>query len=149
MIYDKLSNLNTYKGISSNLDTAIDFILTHDLNTLTTGKNLIDGDLVFANVMDASTDLAENKQYEMHQNYLDIQINLIGAERILTGDRMNMKMGDYNPDGDYSLGTAALLADCLLGPGNFVICMTGEPHMPGVAIGKPSSIRKCVFKVRW
>ena len=149
MIFDKLTNISKYKGISANLDTAIDYILSHDLNSLALGKNIIDQDLVFANVMEITTDLAENKKYEMHQNYLDIQIDLAGEERILTGDCMNMDMGDYNSDGDCALGTASLLADCVLGCGNFVICMTGEPHMPGVAVGEPASIKKCVFKVRW
>lgn len=149
MIFDKLKNIGTYKGLSANLDTAIDYILSHDLNDLALGKNVIDGDQVFVNVMEITTAFAEDKVYEMHKDYLDIQIDLNGAERLLTGDQNTMEMGEYNAAGDVSLGTATAIADCTIGPDNFVICMTGEPHMPGAAVDQPAPIKKCVFKVRW
>ena len=42
MIVGKLSDLYRYKGISKNIDTAIDYILTHDLLALPQGKTEID-----------------------------------------------------------------------------------------------------------
>ena len=147
MIYDKLSNISVYKGLNKNLDTAIDYILNNDLQSRPLGRTVVDGDNVYINCMECETGLMENKQYELHQEYLDIQIDLQGAERLLTGDSATMKMGEYNSDGDCSLGQCTSLADCVIGPDNFVICMTGEPHMPGVALKAPASIKKCVFKV--
>ncbi|MGN0307297.1 MAG: YhcH/YjgK/YiaL family protein [Lachnospiraceae bacterium] len=147
MIYDKLSNIGFYKGLNKNLDTAIDYILSHDLLSLPLGKTVVDGDRVFVNCMECETGLLSNKQYELHKEYMDIQIDLIGVERVVTGDKLNMDMGEYNAEGDCSFGQAAPLADCAIGPGNFIICMVGEPHMPGVALQNPESIKKCVFKV--
>ena len=38
MIYDEIKNIERYRGISKNLDTAIDFLEKTDLNSLPLGK---------------------------------------------------------------------------------------------------------------
>lgn len=147
MIYDKLSNIKNYKGLFPNLDDAIDYILSHDLNGLPLGKTVINGDRLYVNVMECDTAMMADKKYEVHQEYLDIQIDLRGAERLITGDSATMQMGDYDKDSDYCPAACDPLADCIIGPDNFVICMIGEPHMPGVSLKEPKQIKKCVFKV--
>ena len=52
MIYDEIKNISRYRGISSNLDTAIDFLEKTDLKSLPLGKTEILDDKVFANVME-------------------------------------------------------------------------------------------------
>ena len=69
MIYDKLTNMGLYKGMNKNLDTAIDFILSHDLNELPMGKTVVDGDNVYINVIDAKAQPVEERAYEIHKNY--------------------------------------------------------------------------------
>lgn len=148
MIYDQLSHLSHYLGLGKNLDTAIHYLLNHDLCRLPLGKTVIDGDNVFLNCMEAQTQSAQNKQYEMHEQYLDIQIDLSGTERVLIGDSQTMKKGEYDVQNDVVFGQCIPLADCLLGPGNFIICMAGEPHMPGVSsTTQPEQLKKCVVKV--
>ena len=46
MIYDKLINMGLYKGINKNLDTAIDFILSHNLNELHKPNTAVSEDTV-------------------------------------------------------------------------------------------------------
>lgn len=147
MIYDKLNNIGCYKGLNKNLDTAIDFILSNDLTTLPLGQTTVDGRNVYINCMETKTGLINDKQYEVHQEYMDIQITLLGAERIIIGDKENMEMNVCNSEEDCSLGQCSPLADCMISPGSFIICMIGEPHMPGVALQQPIPIKKCVFKV--
>ena len=72
MIYDKLINMGLYKGMNKNLDTAIDFILSNNLNELPLGKTVVDGDNVYINVMDAKASPVEERAYEIHKNYMDI-----------------------------------------------------------------------------
>ena len=62
MIYDKMSNLKLYKGMNKNLDTAIDFITSHDLNTLPLGRTIVDQDNVFINVMETSAASVDERQ---------------------------------------------------------------------------------------
>ena len=70
MIYDTLARAAQYKGISPNLDKALDF-LTSDLSALPDGWQEIDGDRVFANIMSYTT-LADNPTPENHQKYADL-----------------------------------------------------------------------------
>lgn len=39
MIYDKMERLARYKGLNTNLDTLIDYVLSRDLWALQPGKN--------------------------------------------------------------------------------------------------------------
>ena len=147
MIYDKLSNLGLYKGMNKNLDTAIDFISSHDLNELPLGKTVVDGDNVYINVMDAKAFPVEERAYEVHKNYMDIQIDLAGVEQIDTGDYTKMELAEYNEEKDVAKATAEDLAQCLIGPGNFIICMAGEPHKPNIAVSEDTVLKKAVCKV--
>ena len=147
MIYDKLNNLGLYKGMNPNLDTAIDFITTHDLNELPLGKTVVDGTNVYINVMDAKASPVEERAYEIHKNYMDIQIDLVGVERIDTGDCTKMEVNEYDEEKDVAKATAVDLAQCLIGPGNFIICMAGEPHKPNIAVSEDTVLKKAVCKV--
>lgn len=147
MIYDKLTNMSSYKGINKNLDTAIDFILSHDLNQLPMGKTIVDGDNVYINVMDAKAQPVEERAYEIHKNYMDIQMDLIGVERIDTGDCTRMNSGEYNKEKDVAKVTAEDLAECIIGPENFIICMPNEPHKPNIAVSEDVVLKKAVCKV--
>ena len=148
MIFDKLEHISLYKGMHPNLDTAIDFILSNDLNTLPFGRTDIDGDCVFLNKMEASTAPAESKQYEIHKKYMDIQIDLSGTEQINTGVRLSGDYPDFDIEKDIGFLDCKKQAFCILGPGNFTICMTSEPHKPGITATEDTSLIKCVLKVK-
>ncbi len=147
MIYDKLSNITLYKGLSKNLDTAIQFISTHDLNELPLGKTTIDRDRVYINVMETKAQPIEERKYEVHKNYMDIQIDLIGTERVDTGDYHQVTLEDYHQENDVAAASSEDLAQCILGPGNFIICMAREPHKPNIAVSDDTFLKKAVVKV--
>ena len=147
MIYDKLTNLGLYKGMNKNLDTAIDFILSHDLKELPMGKTVVDGDNVYINVIDAKAQPVEERAYEIHKNYMDIQIDLVGVERIDTGDCTKMTSGEYNEAKDLAKVTAEDLAECIIGPENFIVCMANEPHKPNIAVTDDVVLKKAICKV--
>lgn len=147
MIYDKLSNVSLYKGMNPNLDTAIDFLLKTDLTTLPLGKTVIDGDLVYINVMETSAQPVEERKYELHKYYMDIQMDICGVERVDTGDCTQTTIVEYNEERDVATATAPDLAQCLIGPGNFIICMANEPHKPNIAVSENMALKKAVVKV--
>lgn len=147
MIYDQLSNLGLYKGMNKNLDTAIDFITSHDLSQLPLGKTVIDGDLVYINVMETVAQPIEERKYEVHKNYMDIQMDLAGIERIDTGDTSTTTLLEYDEERDVATATANDLAQCTIGLGNFIICMANEPHKPNIAVKEETYLKKAVCKV--
>lgn len=147
MIYDKLSNVTHYMGISENLDAALTFLSGCDLSALPLGKTPIKGDDVFINVMEANAGPFEERRFEIHKKYIDIQIDLIGTERIDIGDGSHMEVPEFNTEGDIGFASCDTLTECIMGPGNFIICMAEEPHKPGIATSDDVSLKKCVVKV--
>lgn len=147
MIYDQLSNLKLYKGMNKNLDTAIDFLSSHNLTDLPLGKTIIDGDNVYINVMETVAQPLEERKYEVHKYYMDIQMDIEGIERIDTGDTSATTLFDYNEEKDVATATAPDLAECIIGSSNFIICMANEPHKPNIAVSKETYLKKAVCKV--
>lgn len=147
MIFDKLTNLEVYRGMNPNLDTAIDFLMSHDLESLPLGRTEIDGGNVFLNKMEAAASPAHGRQFEVHKKYMDVQIDLSGVERIDTGERIPFESFDFDEDKDVGFTDCGIFASCILGPGNFTVCMAGEPHKPGIIVTEDAALVKCVLKV--
>lgn len=147
MIYDKLSNAKRYLGISENLDVALRFIAEHDLNELPLGKTEILDDQVYVNVMLADAGPLEERKFEFHKKYMDIQIDIFGTERIDIGDGDAAEILEFNDGGDIGFVNCKTLSECTMGPGNFIVCMAEEPHKPGIATSSDVALKKCVVKV--
>ena len=145
MIYDMLTNVEKYRGISKNLDTAIDFLVKTDLSALPLGQTEIDGDNVFANVMEAQAKPVEELNFEIHKKYMDIQIDIEGTEVICIGLGEAKELTPFS--GDFGTVTVENSSTCIMGPGRFIVCMTEEPHLPSAAASEDLHLKKCVIKV--
>lgn len=147
MIYDRLDNIERYKGIHPNLDQGIDFLLKTELKTLPLGKTVIDGEKVFINVMEATLNDADTLEYEFHQKYLDIQIDLTGEEKISIGFLPNFDTSVYEASSDFGTVTCQTELCLPLGENRFIICMTNEPHKPGIRSNQGATVKKGVVKI--
>ena len=78
MICDTLQHLGRYRGLHPNLDTAIDYLVTHDLAALPLGRTEVDGDKVFINLMDATLHPDAGYHPEYHKLYADLQVDFTG-----------------------------------------------------------------------
>lgn len=68
MIYGEIKDLNQYKGISENLDRAIEYIVNGEYKKSTPGKNVIDGDNLYFNYPScAMTKEIEDGFFEGHK----------------------------------------------------------------------------------
>ena len=149
MITDTLAHLARYRGLHKNLDTAIDWLETHDVAALPLGRTVIEGDAVFVNVMEAELRDAEGAAFEYHRRYADLQIDLTGAERwdwAAEGTYL-VPNAPYDPDSDAGLGTAPEQASGTLGEGRFALFLPGEPHKPSCQCGVCTHLRKAVVKI--
>ncbi|MDO4262009.1 MAG: YhcH/YjgK/YiaL family protein [Eubacteriales bacterium] len=147
MIYDKLERIGLYRGMDRSLDAAIDFLLSHDLHALPLGRTEILGDRVFLNKMEANASPAEGRPFEVHRRYADIQIDVSGSERVDTGELSDFHCPDFSEEKDIGFGDCAVCASCVLRPGDFTVCLAGEPHKPGICTGADTALVKCVVKV--
>lgn len=153
MIYDGLGALERYRGLKRGLDVLIDWLGEHDLAALPLGITPIDGERVYANVMDAATKREEDARFEVHRRYLDVQVDLEGAECFKTTPGATEPVAPFDEAADKGYCRAAqgntdLLAGTLAG-GRFAVFMVGEPHMPNLVCegSEPGRIRKICFKV--
>ena len=102
MIYDKTENAQRYMGISRNLDRALRYMTETDLAQMEDGRHEIEGDEVFVNIMQADTK-ADKKEYEFHEEYYDIQIDLSGREDILFAQEFQEITKPYSGNGDIGM----------------------------------------------
>ena len=147
MICDTLSNLHLYKDLQKNLDTAIDFLEAHPLDTLPLGRTEVDGDNVFINTMDADLKPApEDGRAEYHKLYADLQVDLTGGEGWGYATVSGTELEAYKPDIGFKACPDA--ASGVLGEGRFVLFFPGEPHKPGIAQPECKHVRKAVVKIK-
>lgn len=147
MIYDSLDNIKRYKGISTNLDVAIEFLEKNDIRKLKNGKIEILEDKVFANVMEVVPKEESEVDFEIHKKYIDIQIDVIGSEFLFLGNNIVANVLDYNENTDYGAVHCDDSMCCKLGDNKFVMCFPGEPHKPSIKSDDNGYLKKCVIKV--
>ena len=63
-------------------------------------------------------------------------------------ERLSGDYPDFDIEKDIGFLDCKKQAFCILGPGNFTICMTSEPHKPGITATEDTSLIKCVLKVK-
>lgn len=148
MIYDKIINLNNYKGLFHHLDTAIDWLKVNDLNTLPLGRTDIDGDNVYISVVECNTRPANQAEYETHTRYMDIHLDIVGAEDFQVSHANMVETTPYNSDTDIALYEADATNEGVLGEECFAIFLVGEAHKPCVSLkGEINPIKKAIMKV--
>ncbi len=150
MIYGELRELKFYKGISENLDKAIECIESGVYKNGVPGKNEIDGDNVFFNCQTVTTQPIEERFFEGHKKYIDIQIVIKGEEKLGYTSRSNViRTSPWNRETDFEKyeGSVDHLFD--LNEDTFIILFPEEPHMPLIhGENGPMEIKKAVFKVK-
>lgn len=149
MIYGEIKDLAQYKGISKNLDTAIDYILSGKYKDGVVGKNVIDGDNVYFNHPDyPMTKEIKDAFFEGHKQYIDIHVVIDGEENLGFTPNLEMKLTkEYDAEGDYELFEGEVKNFFHLTPERFVMFFPNEPHMALVKVNEVKKIRKVIFKV--
>lgn len=146
MILDTLQHIGRYRGLHPRLDIAIGWLLTHDVHALPEGRTEVAGEDVFINVM--SPALGDNRIWEKHRLYADIQIALqdgesiawVSEQGVLGFDAYDPARGDIQFSQDTQPGIVMPIAQ-----GSFGLYFPEDAHRPGIGTG---TTRKVVVKVR-
>lgn len=152
MILDLVANLDFYRnlGIEGRYAKAVDFLKSHDLNSLENGRYEIDGENVYANVMEYDTVPWEEASYEAHKHYTDIQYIIQGCE-VMTyapADRLTVSV-PYNEGKDvmkFDDSVGGLRA--AVHAGEYMIFNPWDGHKPKAADGAPAHVKKIVVKIK-
>ena len=150
MIIGKLRDLKRYKGISKNIDTAIDYVLNHDLLTLPKGKTEIDGKNVYVNRDTYVAKPLDECFFENHEHYLDLQIVLKGKELFGFTDISNPSLQvttPYNSDKDVTKYSAAKDTIYFTLEEGFALVFKEDIHLAKCKVND-EIVEKAVIKIR-
>ena len=113
------------------------------------GRHEVSGDDAYIMVSEYETNsVNEERRFETHRDYIDIQLLLEGREVIGFAKREDLDVTDeYRPD--YELyGMIEDFDRVILEKGKFVVIYPNEPHAPGLALNEPEKVKKVVIKVK-
>lgn len=149
MIYDNLSNIDLYKGLSTDIYTGLLF-LNQAKSDIENGTYLLNSK-VKAIVSEYETVTKNECGYEAHKRFVDIQCVLKGEERIACLPIERLKVTKpYSEEIDAALYTADVNlhpSNLSLQPGYFAIFYPLDGHMPQLCVDKPQLVKKVVVKV--
>lgn len=148
MIIGTFNNPEHYIGFGERVVRAIQYMLEHDPKTFPLGKNSIDGDNIYFTVSENETVKADEKLFEAHKKYIDIQMTLSGEEWYGYShiDKLREEI-PYNPEKDAAFysGEGEYFK---IPEGQFALFMPEDAHNPCVYFNQQGRIRKIVIKVK-
>ena len=144
MIYDSLNNIARYSVLGERFEKGLQWLAEADKPAL--GRHELEGSDLFVNVQSYDPAPAEDKVFEAHGDYADIQCVLAGEE-ICQLAAEGKETTPYDPETDAAFYAGEATETCTLTPGWFVIYFPGERHKPGIDAGK-GGVYKAVVKIR-
>lgn len=150
MIFDKLKNVNLYKGLSANLDKALDIVAAENFADKENGRYEIEGDDIFYMVQEYQTRPIAQGRLEAHRKYIDIQIIVEGSE-IIGIENLNSHAEEtaYDDKSDIIFYEKTdVMTKLNISIGRFAVLFPDDLHMPCVTESLPAPVKKVVFKVK-
>ena len=132
-------------------DEAFNFLKTHDLPNLDTGKYIIDTGNVFATVSELNPKNKDEVKWEAHRNFNDLQYIIKGKAEmgIASSSSPNAVVTmPYDPKTDNENFTVTGEKYYDAEPGTFFIFSPKEMHRPAFKVDGYDNIKKIVIKVR-
>lgn len=147
MILGTLAHSERYASLHPLFKMVFDYVKTHDLTTVPTGRIELQGDALFINVAEPTLKEATEQVLEVHREYIDIHFPLTHTETIGWRDLETLEEPDapFNATDDYALYTAPASTYIDVKPGEFLIVYPEDAHAPIIGKGQ---IRKLIAKVR-
>lgn len=150
MIFSKLNARDNFTAYPIAIQKALNFLLTTDIMSLELGRHDIDGDLMFANVMNMTTHGYEGSHPEVHQMYIDLMYWPEGGERIGVAPYMGTEaVYEARPENDIALLDNVANESILVATeGCFGIFFPWDAHRPALYLNDgPETSRKVVIKI--
>lgn len=147
MIVDEVKNGMKYSSLNPRFAKAFEFLINNDLESLPLGKVVLDGDDMWANVVEIKGNTAENIKMEAHRQFIDIQVAVSKTERIgwKALDQLKTITDPYNTEKDLVFFADQATSYVDLQPLEFAIFFPEDGHQPGIVEGPH---KKIIIKVR-
>lgn len=147
MIYDNISNIEFYKGLSDDLYEGLVFLKNAKPDIKNGVYEL--NPRVKAIVSEYETKKENYYGYEAHKRFIDIQYVLQGTERVccLPLEKLN-ETRPYNKEDDAAFySTVYKPMEMGIGEGFFTVFYPQDGHMPQLCTEVPILVKKIVVKI--
>ncbi len=145
MIVDSLKNAALYADVHTHFSQAFMFLQAGHVSTLKPGRYEIDGDNVYAVVIEGEQNGHESVKFEGHRKYIDIHFTISGTDVIGWKDAAScVPEGSFNEKDDYTFFTTRPTSWVEVPAGSFAVFFPHDAHAP---MGGEGKIKKVVVKV--
>ena len=147
MIKDNIRNRACYESLGPDFKAALDYFATLGSEPFEKADVRVPGTDILVKARPMQTKPESECQFEAHRDYADIHFVAYGCERIGYADMKNMKELGYNAEKDMVSveGQGDLVT---LYPGDFMITLPQDAHMPCVCVGEPAPLGKLIAKIK-
>ena len=147
MIIDTLDNLGKYTALNPLFADVVEFLKTHDLQTMEAGKYPIKDKDLFLNLSLTKQRTKETAFLETHIDMIDIQVPITCAETFGYSPLCDLPAFEYNAEKDITkYGDTKPQTYVTVNPGQFAIFFPQDGHAP--CIIEEEEIKKAIFKVK-
>lgn len=150
MIFDRIESVKAYASAIPFAEKIAAFCRENNLISLPEGRYEIDDTDLYVNVQKAVTAPFEERGWESHKLYADLQLLISGEEGFGASKAPLPEPDDSRPENDYYgyKNMPAPVSRVTLTPGTFVYFAPGEAHAPCCCVSMPETVKKAVFKIR-
>ena len=148
MIVDTLENSHLYTPKDTPLAKAMEYLSKTDFSKLAPDRYDIDGDNIYAMVLEYDSRPLEGAEFEAHRDYADVHYVRQGTERM---GYMNIKHLTVTEPYDKEKDCEMLKGDVdivTLSDGMFAVVYPEDAHIPCLAVDGPALVKKVVIKIR-
>ena len=147
MIIDTLDNLGKYVALNPLFADVVEFLKSHDLQTMEAGKYPIKDKDLFLNLSLTKQRTKETAFLETHIDMIDIQVPVTCAETFGYSPLCDLPAFEYNAEKDITkYGDTKPQTYVTVNPGQFAIFFPQDGHAP--CIIEKEEIKKAIFKVK-
>lgn len=150
MILAELHSAHLYAAVHPAFPRALEFLKHCFTHGAACGRHEIDGDDLYALVMEYTPAEKEAPRFETHNRYIDIQCMLRGSECQWYLPRKDLQdAGAYNPEKDVTFYSFSGVGSRLvLNPGDLAVYFPEDGHLPGMMADTKDYCVRIVVKIK-
>lgn len=148
MVFGNIRDLKDYAYLEDSVKRCFSYAQEHDLLQYEKGSHEINGKELFVNIVEYETTTPENRFWEAHRQYLDLHFMLRGPEQIDVNFIDNMEQKEFVEKDDFLPLEGQPNSHVILNAGDFLLCYPKDGHRTAVQAGKPTVIKKAIFKIK-
>ena len=147
MLFDRLEHAARYSDIPG-VAEALEFLQGLPPGALPESPAGLGGGRLQASPVRLTTRPEAECRYEAHRRFIDVHYTVRGTEKISVRPVEGLPaLEPFREQEDIGFYAGGPGVDCLVGPGQFLVCWPGEAHRVGMMDTAPGPVEKVVIKI--